>query len=117
MMENELQKRLFKFLVIVIKEVRNFPKAKQYKVISYQLLKAAKSVGVYYEKLHAAISRPDFANKIGISLKEIRETNYWIRIVIKIMKLPNNWNTLEKESKELINILGIIYLKTSRIKN
>lgn len=118
MMENELQKRLFKFLVIVIKEVRNFPKAKEYKVISYQLLKAAKSVGANYEKLHAAVSRSDFANKIGISLKEIRETNYWIRIVIDIMKLPNNnLNTLEKESKQLINILNLIYLKTSRIKN
>ena len=117
MMENDLQKRLFKFSVAIIKEVRNFPEAKEYQVISYQLLKAATSVGANYEESQAAVSRADFSNKIGISLKEIRETNYWIRIVIEIMKLPNNWNTLEKESKELMNILGSIYLKTSKIKN
>ena len=117
MMENDLQKRLFKFSVAIIEEVRNFPEAKEYQVISYQLLKAATSVGANYEESQAAVSRADFSNKIGISLKEIRETNYWIRIVIEIMKLPNNWNTLEKESKELMNILGSIYLKTSKIKN
>lgn len=116
-MENDLQKRLFKFSVAIIEEVRNFPEAKEYQVISYQLLKAATSVGANYEESQAAVSRADFSNKIGISLKEIRETNYWIRIVIEIMKLPNNWNTLEKESKELMNILGSIYLKTSKIKN
>jgi four helix bundle protein len=44
MMENDLQKRLFKFSVAVIKEVRNFPEAKEYQVLSYQLLKAATSV-------------------------------------------------------------------------
>lgn len=117
MMENDLQKRLFKFSVEVIKEVRNFPEAKEYQVISYQLLKAATSVGANYEEAQAAVSRADFAHKIGISLKEIRETNYWIRIIIVIIKLPNNWNTLEKESKELMNILGSIYLKTSKRKN
>lgn len=116
-MENDLQKRLFKFSVEVIKEVRNFPEAKEYQVISYQLLKAATSVGANYEEAQAAVSRADFAHKIGISLKEIRETNYWIRIIIVIIKLPNNWNTLEKESKELMNILGSIYLKTSKRKN
>ena len=68
MMENDLQKRLFKFSVEVIKEVRNFPEAKEYQVISYQLLKAATSVGANYEESQAAVSRADFANKIGISL-------------------------------------------------
>ena len=116
-MENDLQKKLFKSQVAVIKEFRNFPEAKEYQVLSYQLLKAATSVGANYEESQAAVSRADFANKIGISLKEIRETNYWIGIVIEIMKLPNNWNTLEKESKELMNILGSIYLKTSKTKN
>ena len=105
-MENDLQKKLFKSQVAVIKEFRNFPEAKEYQVLSYQLLKAATSVGANYEESQAAVSRADFANKIGISCKEIRETNYWIGIVIEIMKLPNNWNTLEKESKELMNILG-----------
>jgi hypothetical protein len=39
MMANDLQQRLFKFSVEVIKEVRNLPNDKEYKVMAYQLLK------------------------------------------------------------------------------
>lgn len=48
MMENDIQKRLFKFSVAVIKEVINFPEAKEYQVIYYQLFKAATLVGANY---------------------------------------------------------------------
>jgi len=113
-MRNDLQIRLFKFSVSVIKEVRHLPEAKEYKVVSYQLLKSATSVGANYEEAQGAVLRADFSNKIGISLKEIRESNYWIRILIEIMNTKNNWTTLEKESKELMNILGSIYSKTTK---
>ncbi|MBI9059650.1 MAG: four helix bundle protein [Labilibaculum sp.] len=112
----DLPKRLFDFSVRVIKEVRNLPDSKEYRVISYQVLKSATSVGANFEEAQGAVSKADFANKVGISLKEIRETNYWIRIVIAI-SLPNvEWPKLEKESEEIIKILGSIYNKTSQKK-
>ncbi len=49
-MYNDLQKRLFSFSVNVIKEVRNLPYAQEFKVISYQILKSATSVGANYEE-------------------------------------------------------------------
>ena len=113
-MANELQLRLFKFSVDVIKEVRNLPESKEYKVIAYQLLKSATSVGANYEEAQGAVSKADFSNKVGISLKEIRETNYWIRIINEIQNDKKNWYKLDEESKELMKILGAIYSKTSK---
>lgn len=115
-MENDLQRRLFQFSVDVIKGVRNFPNSKEYQVISYQVLKSATSVGANYEEAQGAVSKADFSNKVGISLKEIRETNYWIRIIIEITADHDAWISLEKESKELMKIIGSIYSKTSKRK-
>jgi four helix bundle protein len=113
-MANELQQRLFKFSVDVIREVRNLPDSKEYKVISYQLLKSATSVGANYEEAQGAVSKADFSHKVGISLKEIRETNYWIRIINEIIDETKNWAVLGSESKELMNILGAIHSKTAK---
>jgi four helix bundle protein len=111
--KNELQERLFKFAVNVIKLIRLLPKSKEYNVISYQLIKASTSSGANYDEAQAAVSKPDFSNKIGISLKEMRESNYWIRIIVAITPKNEEWIKMRQESYELMNILGSIYSKTS----
>jgi len=111
--KNELQERLFKFAVNVIKLIRLLPKSKEYDVISYQLVKASTSSGANYDEAQAAVSKPDFSNKIGISLKEMRESNYWIRILVAITAQNEEWIKMRLESFELMNILGSIYSKTS----
>ena len=75
-MKNDLLQRLFKFSVEIIKEVRNLPVSTEFKVVSYQLLKPATSVGANYEEAQGAVAKADFSNKEAISLKEMRETNY-----------------------------------------
>ena len=112
-LKNELQERLFKFAVNVIKLIRLLPKGKEYDVISYQLIKASTSSGANYDEAQAAVSKPDFSNKIGISLKEMRESNYWIRIIVAITPQNEEWVKMRQESFELMNILGSIYSKTS----
>jgi len=47
-------------------------------------------------------------------IKEIRESNYWIRIIIEISEANTNWITFETKSKELMKILGSIYSKSSK---
>ncbi|HSO89041.1 MAG TPA: four helix bundle protein [Draconibacterium sp.] len=109
----DLQKRLFNFTVNIILLVRKFPKGKEYDVISYQLIKASTSSASNYEEAQAAVSKADFANKTGISLKEMCESNYWIRLVIAITADILEWKIIEEESVELRKILGSIYSKTS----
>jgi len=111
--KNDLQDRLFNFVVNVIIQIRNLPNGVEYNVISYQLIKAATSTGANYEEAQGAVSKADFANKVGIALKEMRESNYWIRLVIAITEKNNEWKKLRQESAELMKILGSIYSKTS----
>ncbi|WP_394340477.1 four helix bundle protein [Marinifilum flexuosum] len=94
--------------------VRNLPKGREFQVVSHQILKSATSVGANYEEAQAAVSNADFSNKIAISLKEIRETNYWIRLILAISSKNDVWNSLEKESMELMKILGTIHSKTRK---
>lgn len=109
-----LAERLFEFAVEVIKATRTLPRSKEYSVITYQLVKSASSIGANYEESQGAVSKADFSNKIGICLKECRETNYWIRLIIEILVENETWKPLKKESTELKNILGSIYTKVSK---
>ena len=62
-------------------------------------------------KAQGGSSRKDFKNKVLIALKEMRESNYWMRIIKGINEnndLKKEINGLEIESEELKNILGSI---------
>ncbi len=85
------------------------------KIIRYQLTKSSTSSGANYEEAQAGSSKADFSNKVRISLREMRESNYWHRIIKEIK--PNNLDITESiwlinESSELKKILGSIVQKT-----
>ena len=63
-------------------------------------------------KLRLLLLRADFTNKMKISLREMRESNYWMRICIAT-KFGNQIEAvrLQQESAELKNILGSICSK------
>jgi four helix bundle protein len=113
MKENDLSKRLFKFSVDSIKLLRTLKGGNEIKIISNQLGKSATSSGANYEESQAAVSRADFGNKIGISLKEMRESNYWLRILKELYPSDEEIIRLTTESSELKNILGSISFKVA----
>ena len=47
-----------------------------------QLLDAGTSVGANLEEAVAGQSKADFIHKNAISLKEARESNYWLRLIL-----------------------------------
>jgi four helix bundle protein len=51
------------------------------RLIASQLLRAGTSIGANTEEAVSAQSKKDFIAKMTISLKEARETNYWLRIL------------------------------------
>ena len=116
-MDSGLGKRLFDFAVRVIKYCRKLPKSKEYDIIKNQLIKSSTSSGANYEEAQGASSKPDFFNKINISLKEMRESNYWLRITQEIKEPEDELNFLLKESVELKNILGAISSKSTKRNN
>jgi four helix bundle protein len=50
--------------------------------LSKQLIRFVTSIGANVEEAQNAESKPDFIQKMTISLKEARETNYWLKILI-----------------------------------
>ena len=115
MKERELCSRLFKFAVETIRMLKSLGSSTALNVIKFQLTKSATSCGANYEEAQAACSRADFLNKIRISLKEMRESNYWLRILKELeIKDIIEINTLAKESLELKNILGAISKNTDK---
>lgn len=111
--KNDLEKRLFDFSVRTIKFLRTLPASSEYNVIKYQLTKSATSSGANYEEAQAGSSKADFTNKVRISLREMRESNYWLRIIAGINDKQNSeLDYLIQESKELKLILGSIVQKS-----
>jgi four helix bundle protein len=104
-MEKNLEQRTKKFALSVIKFVSSLPRNPAADVLGRQLLRSATSIGANYREANRAVSRPDFANKIGIIQKEAAETQYWIELIIEsgISDAAAASNLL-KESSELLAI-------------
>ena len=84
--------------------------------LSKQLIRSGTSIGANVEEAQNAESKPDFIHKMSISLKEARETNYWLKILIATEKqLEPRLLPLLNESNELISILHAI-IKNSKAK-
>ena len=116
-MKNDLQNRLFDFAVRVLKFLPTLPKTPEFKVIRYQLSKSSTSSGANYEEAQAGSSKADFNNKVRIALREMRESNYWLRIISAANKKLSADEELLKlidESEQLKNILGSIVTKTKK---
>ena len=117
MEENELQKRLFNFAVSVLKFLPTLPKTPEFSVIRYQLAKSSSSSGANYEESQAGSSKADFNNKVRIALREMRESNYWLRLIKAVLNkktINNDLDFLIDESNQLKNILGSIVTKTNK---
>jgi four helix bundle protein len=82
-MGNDLAERLLDFAVQIVKLTGTLPNSIAGRRMGDQLLRSGTSVGANYEESQAAESRNDFIHKLQISLKEIRETNYWLRLITK----------------------------------
>jgi four helix bundle protein len=74
--------------------------------IAWQLADAATSAGSNLEEAKAAYSRRDFASKNSISLKEMRETLHWLRVIRRCgLAEEEALRPLIKEADELTAML------------
>ncbi len=53
---------------------------KELRVLFNQLLRSGTSIGANIHEANYAASKPDFINKLQISLKECYESDYWLNI-------------------------------------
>jgi four helix bundle protein len=112
-----LDKRIFNFVVRIIKYLQKLPKSNINNVIIYQLTKASSSIGANYDEAQGASSKKDFIAKVSIAHREAKESHYWLRL-LKGSEIDdsNELNFLIQESFELRNILGSIVGKVRKGK-
>lgn len=106
MNKKELEERLIDFAVLVVEISDQTPTTKAGNHLAGQIIRSGTSPALNYGEAQSAESKKDFIHKLGIILKELRETRINL-IIMKRTKLYQNEslvvNTL-KESNELISI-------------
>ena len=79
----ELGERLLDYGARIIKLVEALPLTLVGRRIGDQLLRSGTAVGANYEEARGAESKNDFVHKLQIALKELRESHYWLRLLVK----------------------------------
>ncbi len=104
---DELADRLLDFAVRIIGVAAALSKSPTGRHIAGQIVDVGTSVGAHYEEARGAESKADFLHKLGIALKECRETRYWLKVIDRTELLSGNFpNDLLAEADELCAILG-----------
>ena len=83
MANDELLIRTKRFGLQMISLIQALPKNPEARVIQYQILKSATSVGANYRAARRARSLADFINKMGIVEEETDETMYWLELIVE----------------------------------
>jgi four helix bundle protein len=107
MTSDELAGRLLDFAARVGKVVDALPDTRLANHIARQLVRCGTSAAPNYEEACAAESRADFAHKLSIALKELRESRCWIRLIIRTEILSEKkMSGMLDEADQLCKIIG-----------
>ena len=88
--------------------------------IAGQLVRSGTSPAANYAEGCAAESKNDFIHKLGIVLKELRESSVWLKLITKSELLAAKRITpLSDECEQLAKIIGqsLITAKASRTRD
>jgi four helix bundle protein len=105
----------FNFSVRILKLYRFLLKQdRSLEPILKQILRSGTSIGANITEAQSAPSTKDFINKLNISLKEARESEYWLNL-FKASDIidEKSFKSLQEDCKELIKLL-IAIIKTAK---
>ena len=104
---DNMSNRFIAFAVNLIRLEKQLCKTYAGRHIYSQVFRAGTSTGANYEEARAGESLADFVHKMQIVLKELRESNFWIKLIMTAKLVPAETevlNILFNESIELANI-------------
>ena len=101
-----------KFAVEIILFSSKLPKNPAGYTVSDQLVRAGTSIGANLTEAQESISKSEFKYKINISLKEAKETLYWLDLIrLSEFVSVKTVQPLLQECEELVKILVTISRK------
>ena len=112
---NVVLEKSFYFSVRILKLYRFLLKQdRSLEPILKQILRSGTSIGANITEAQNAPSTKDFINKLNISLKEARESEYWLNLFkASEKKKKKSFKSLQQDCKELIKLL-IAIIKTAK---
>jgi four helix bundle protein len=117
MTPDELADRLLSFAARIGQVVDSLPDTRLGRHIAGQLVRCGTSPAPNYEEGRAAESRADFVHKLSIALKELRETRYWLRLIVRAKLLSERkMSGVLDEATQLCRILGKSLATAKRTK-
>ncbi len=117
MKTDHIRERTLNFAVDIFNFTKYLVYDRKEHILSKQLLRSGTSVGAQLSEAVHAESKADFIHKNAIAQKEINETIYWLKIMIKSKfedgeKIKNLYN----EANQILAIITTI-LKKLKSKN
>ncbi len=111
----DLEQRLLEFSVRILRVVENVADTRSGRHVAGQLLRSGTSPYPNHGEAQAAESSRDFVHKLRLCLKELRETQRWLRLIqrVPLVDRPELLDDLIGESDELIRIF-VSSIRTAR---
>jgi four helix bundle protein len=95
MQKHDIYDRVLNFVVKIIGFAEKLSKSFSGRIIAKQMIRSASSIGANMQEADGAVSKRDFANKMGIARKEAQETRYWLELLVKAKLINNPTNNKE----------------------
>lgn len=110
--DNIIVRKSYEFALSIVALYKQLVEKKEY-VLSKQILRSGTSIGANIHEAVSGESKKDFIHKLGIAVKEARETSYWLRLLKDSDYLPaDEFHKLNNTCDELTRILNSIILTT-----
>ena len=113
-----LEDKCMNFSIRIIGLCRFLNEEKHEYRIADQMFRSGTSIGANIAEAQCAISKKDFIAKLYISLKELNETLYWLRLLQRTQYITNKqYESVYKDCEELNRMLVSITKKKTMADN
>jgi four helix bundle protein len=113
----DIHGRTFEYALRIIRLYRYLMKNQDFVavVIGKQLLRSGTGIGAHLEEAHHGESRADFIHKMSIAQKEMRESKYWLRLLVASETLDTERvQPLIDETEQLLAIITSIIVSAKK---
>ena len=107
----DIHERIYKFVLQVLKLLSSLPKTSLNLIIIDQCGRAVTSVGANDQEADACESKKDFIAKYSLVKKELKETNYWLRLINDVnptFRSNMEMENIQQEGREILLIVSSI---------
>lgn len=104
---DDIEERLIDFAVRIVKLSVGLPKTPAGQHIAGQLVRSGTAPAAHYAEARGAESTRDFVHKLRLCLKELNESQVWLKIITRSELLPSSrLHDINQECEELCKIIN-----------